>query len=103
MPRTVGALLIVSVIIGFRFQGPLGAAPPMVFESREPGGGGAFFSPSFSPHETGAIYVASDMSGVYHTSDSVRRGRSWTSGSCKAADRPRCNSPAIRKSVIRST
>src|SRR4051812_40202769 len=52
----------------------LAAAPPVAFESRGPGGGGAFFSPSFSPYNASEIYTASDMSGVYRSTD---LGASW--------------------------
>lgn len=33
------------------------------------GGGGAFFSPSFSPHDPNEIYIACDMSELFHSSD----------------------------------
>ena len=45
------------------------------WSSRGPGGGGAFFSPSFSPYNANELYVASDMSGLYHTAN---LGQSWT-------------------------
>ncbi len=40
-----------------------------------PGGGGAFFSPSFSPFNSNELYTVSDMSGLYHTTN---LGQSWT-------------------------
>jgi hypothetical protein len=45
------------------------------WSSRRPGGGGAFFSPSFSPYNTNQLYTVSDMTGMYHTTnlDSARR------------------------------
>src|SRR5882757_7963586 len=49
-------------------------AAPSGFDSRGLGGGGAFFAPSFSPHNASEIFVASDMSGVYH---STSLGTSW--------------------------
>src|ERR1700722_13898798 len=45
------------------------------WSSRGPGGGGAFFSPSFSPYNSSEIYVSSDMSGLYHTTN---LGQAWT-------------------------
>jgi hypothetical protein len=49
-------------------------AAPAVWSSRGPGGGGAFFAPSFSPHNANEIYVSSDMSGLYR---STNLGQSW--------------------------
>jgi hypothetical protein len=43
--------------------------------SRGPGGGGAFFSPSFSPFNSSELYTVSDMSGLYHCTS---LGQSWT-------------------------
>ena len=43
--------------------------------SAGPGGGGAFFSPSFSPFNSNELYTVSDMSGLYH---STNLGQSWT-------------------------
>src|SRR5277367_6141207 len=45
------------------------------WSSSGPGGGGAFFSPSFSPYNNNELYVASDMSGLYHTTN---LGQSWS-------------------------
>ncbi len=44
------------------------------WSSRGPGGGGAFFSPSFSPYDSSELYTVSDMSGLYH---STNLGQSW--------------------------
>jgi len=49
-------------------------AAPGHFLSRGPGGGGAFFSPSFSPHNPAELYAVTDMSGLFH---SVDAGASW--------------------------
>jgi len=49
------------------------AAVPSVFAPRGPGGGGALFSPSFSP-DGSELSVSCDMSGLYHSADA---GRSW--------------------------
>jgi hypothetical protein len=45
------------------------------WSSRGPGGGGAFFSPSFSPYNSNELYTVSDMSGLYHTTN---LGQSWS-------------------------
>ncbi len=42
--------------------------------SRGIGGGGALYSPAFSPFDASEIYLVTDMSAVYHTKD---LGRSW--------------------------
>jgi hypothetical protein len=50
-------------------------AAPTVWNSRGVGGGGAFFAPSFSPFNAGELYVSSDMSGLYKSTDV---GASWS-------------------------
>lgn len=42
--------------------------------SRGPGGGGALYVPSLSPHSADEIFMATDMSGVFHSTD---WGRHW--------------------------
>ena len=49
-------------------------AAPTQWLSRGPGGGGAFFAPSFSPFNSSEMYVVTDMSGVFHSADT---GASW--------------------------
>src|SRR3954470_13379385 len=49
-------------------------AAPTQWISRGPGGGGAFFAPSFSPFNSADMYVVTDMSGVFHSTNS---GASW--------------------------
>jgi hypothetical protein len=44
------------------------------FQSRGPGGGGAFFAPSFNPANSQELYASSDMSGLYH---STNTGAAW--------------------------
>ena len=51
------------------------AAQPTQWTARGPGGGGSFFSPSFSPWLPGEMYVASDMSEVFHTTN---YGAAWS-------------------------
>ena len=52
---------------------PVGG-PPLQWAPRGPGGGGALFAPSFSPHNQNELYIASDMSEVFH---STNLGESW--------------------------
>jgi len=44
------------------------------WESRGVGGGGALYSPTLSPHDTDEIWMATDMSAVFHSADF---GASW--------------------------
>lgn len=53
---------------------PVSAAVPSAFTSAGLGGGGALFSPSLSPHSPGELYVACDMSELFH---STSFGASW--------------------------
>jgi photosystem II stability/assembly factor-like uncharacterized protein len=53
---------------------PPSAGTPAQWEPRGPGGGGALFAPSFSPHNPNEIYIACDMSEVFH---STNLGVSW--------------------------
>lgn len=50
------------------------AAPPSQWLPRGPGGGGALFAPSFSPHNANEIYISCDMSELFH---STNLGTSW--------------------------
>lgn len=50
------------------------AGPPLQWMPRGPGGGGALFAPSFSPHNQNELYIACDMSEVFHTAN---LGASW--------------------------
>jgi hypothetical protein len=51
------------------------AAPPSQWVPRGPGGGGALFAPSFSPHSGNELYISCDMSEVFH---STNLGASWS-------------------------
>ncbi len=53
---------------------PLCRQPRMHWTSRGVGGGGALFVPSINPHRGTEIFIASDMTDVFH---SVDYGRSW--------------------------
>jgi len=50
------------------------AGAPARWIPRGPGGGGAMFSPAFSPHNPDELLVNCDMSELFHTRD---LGRSW--------------------------
>ncbi|MBS1903833.1 MAG: T9SS type A sorting domain-containing protein [Bacteroidetes bacterium] len=50
-------------------------AQPTSFESRGPGGGGALFSPSFNPTNPDELYLACDMTELFHSTD---RGATWS-------------------------
>ncbi|HEY4301898.1 MAG TPA: FG-GAP-like repeat-containing protein [Candidatus Didemnitutus sp.] len=58
--------LLASVLL---VSPPLAAQVPATWSSRGVGAGGAFYSPSISPTNSSEFYVASDMSGLYHTTD----------------------------------
>jgi hypothetical protein len=45
------------------------AGPPAQFVSRGPGGGGAFFGPSINPFNPNELWVGSDMSDLFHSTD----------------------------------
>ena len=49
------------------------ADTPWLWQSRGVGGGGALFSPSFSPHNPDELFVACDMSELFHTTNMARR------------------------------
>lgn len=56
--------------LGFALLAQLSlAGPPQTWQSVGVGGGGAFFAPSFSPFNPNEIYVGSDMSDQFHTTD----------------------------------
>ncbi|MBN1895151.1 hypothetical protein JW906_11675 [bacterium] len=49
-------------------------APPAAWISRGIGGGGALFSPEFSPHDPDACYMSCDMGELFRSTD---LGRTW--------------------------
>jgi hypothetical protein len=64
------------ILIGL-FVGTGGLAfggPPARFVSRRSGGGGAFFGPSINPYNPDDVWVGSDMSDLFHSTDF---GRTW--------------------------
>ena len=64
-----------AVLFICRLQSSAFAAQPAQWISRGPGGGGAFFAPSFNPYSPGELYLTSDMSDVFH---STNYGASWS-------------------------
>ncbi|HXF25971.1 MAG TPA: hypothetical protein VN610_01790, partial [Bryobacteraceae bacterium] len=63
-------LLALPLILALTAQ----AARPGNFRVIGPGGGGAMFNPTVSPHDTSTVLVSCDMTGAYITHDS---GQSW--------------------------
>src|SRR6516162_6725574 len=62
---TVGFLLCLGSVWGER---------PGNFRVIGPGGGGAMFNPTISPHDTNTVLISCDMTGSYITHDG---GQSW--------------------------
>src|ERR1700752_561373 len=50
------------------------AGTPMTFISRGVGGGGAFFGPSINPFTPNDLWIVSDMSDLFHSTDF---GQTW--------------------------
>ncbi len=48
------------------------AATPTQWYPRGPGGGGALFAPSFSPHDLNELYIGCDMGELFHTGDGAQ-------------------------------
>lgn len=65
----------VVLLFGLFFAPSAPAAQPAQWVSIGPGGGGALFAPSFSPFIPGEMYLACDMSEVFH---STNYGTSWS-------------------------
>ena len=53
---------------------PVLASPPTQWTSHGPGGGGALFFPSLSPHNVDELYIGCDMSPEFHSRDF---GKTW--------------------------
>ncbi len=72
--------IVVGVVQGGAFAdtarpgGAGRAGVPPVWQSRGIGGGGALYSPTWSPFDSDEIFMATDMSPVFHTEDC---GRTW--------------------------
>jgi hypothetical protein len=69
-PFLVYAAAAFMLCVGLRAQ-----AQPSVWVSRGPGGGGAVFAPTMSPHQPSEAFVSCDMGGLYRTGD---LGASWS-------------------------
>ena len=69
MANVARALIVFSLLAGFLF-----AARPGDFKVLGPGGGGAMFNPTISPHDPNTVLISCDMTGSYITHDG---GQSW--------------------------
>jgi photosystem II stability/assembly factor-like uncharacterized protein len=67
----VSSLLILSFLL---LSGSGFAVRPGDFQVEGPGGGGAMFNPSISPHDPNTVLISCDMTGSYITHDG---GQSW--------------------------
>jgi photosystem II stability/assembly factor-like uncharacterized protein len=75
LKRAAAGVLLQALILVSLVRPVLAGPPPTQWEIRGVGGGGSFFSPSWSPHQASEIYVTSDMTGVFHTTNLAA---SWT-------------------------
>lgn len=65
-----------ALLAGALMVAPMVAtALPTVWQSRGIGGGGAFFAPSFSPHDPNHVTLTTDMSAMFRSTD---LGANWT-------------------------
>ena len=69
--RRTGLAFVVIFLAG---AGLALAGSPAHFISRGPGGGGAFFGPAINPFNTDEVWIGSDMSDLFHSTDF---GRTW--------------------------
>ncbi len=65
----VKTLLASLALAAAYISGSASAAPPSQFISRGPGGGGAFFGPSINPYDPNDVWIGSDMSDLFHSTD----------------------------------
>ena len=63
-------ILLLFILTGFK-----AFSQPILFESRGIGGGGALFSPVINPDDHNELFMACDMSEIYH---SKNKGVSWS-------------------------
>jgi hypothetical protein len=66
--KLIAPLLVITGLL-LAAPGPALAGPPAQFVSRGPGGGGAFFGPSINPFNPNEMWVGSDMSDLFHSTD----------------------------------
>ncbi len=64
------AILMLALFFGSMAR----AAAPANFISRGPGGGGAFFGPAINPYNPNDLWIGSDMSDMFHSTDF---GQTW--------------------------
>src|SRR5581483_1430554 len=70
-----GRSIVLALGVGLLAGSISTATTPAQFSARGPGGGGALFAPSFSPYTNGEMYLACDMSEVFH---STNFGANWS-------------------------
>lgn len=68
-------ILHLAVFLGLVLSNSVAVGQPESFVSRGPGGGGALFSPSFNPTNANELYLACDMSELFHSTD---LGATWS-------------------------
>src|ERR1039457_5350446 len=73
-PGRLKAALFLIIVTLLAAAGLALAGPPARFVSRGPGGGGAFFGPSINPFSPDDVWIGSDMSDLFHSTDF---GRTW--------------------------
>ena len=73
-PGRLRAALFLIIVTLLATTGLALAGPPARFVSRGPGGGGAFFGPSINPFSPDDVWIGSDMSDLFHSTDF---GRTW--------------------------
>jgi len=67
-------LSVMRFFLAIALASSASAAVPTQFNSAGPGGGGALFAPSFSPFHPGEMFLACDLSAVFH---STNYGYNW--------------------------
>lgn len=73
LPYLSKSFILHSLIFSFCISSVL--AQPASWDARGIGGGGALFSPSISPHNNNEVYLACDMTEVFHTTNA---GVNWS-------------------------
>src|SRR5258706_15769855 len=73
-PFSISGFAILTLATFLGAVGPALGGSPARFVSRGPGGGGAFFGPSINPFNSNEIWIGSDMSDLFHSTDF---GRTW--------------------------
>src|SRR5438445_11525522 len=68
--KSLRGILLIFALVGTAF-----AARPGNFRVIGPGGGGAMFNPTISPHDRNTVLVSCDMTGSYISHDGVQSWR----------------------------